>query len=150
MGTAPGRDFSAMLDELLAEHVAESEDGRPASFDYLDVVEELHSGRIKVAGQAAEAEYREAADGGTPKAKTGDRRKETLPPIEPDAIARELGLKGLRARLPKNYDRLRRDFARRNHPDRVAEHLRARALIRMQIANSLIDEAKGRSGKHRR
>lgn len=33
---------------------------------------------------------------------------------------------------------MRRDFAFHNHP----EHLRARAIIRMQVANMLIDEAK--------
>lgn len=137
-----GRDFAAMLDELLAEHAAEPERTPPSSLDYLAVVEELHSGRIKVAGKAAEADYREACQGEARKDTTAARRAEPLPSIEPDAIARELGLKGLRARLPKNYDRLRREFARRNHPDRVAEHLKAHALIRMQIANSLIDEAK--------
>lgn len=61
-----------------------------------------------------------------------------------------MGLRGLRAHLPKNYDRLRRDFAFRNHPDRVAEHLRAYAIVRMQIANTLIDEAKrGRARRKR-
>ena len=32
-----------------------------------------------------------------------------------------------------------------NHPDRVAPHLRSRALARMQVANRLIDEAKRRA-----
>lgn len=143
MTRQPGGDFAAMLDELLAEHASEPASRGARSFDYLAVVEELHSGRIRIAGKEAEAEYREASEG--LRAHVPDARPpEPLPSIEPDAIARELGLKGLRAHLPKDFDRLRRDFARRNHPDRVAEHLRARAVIRMQIANSLIDEAKHR------
>jgi hypothetical protein len=36
----------------------------------------------------------------------------------------------------------RRAFAFKNHPDRVAPHLRQRAMVRMQVANMLIDEAK--------
>jgi hypothetical protein len=34
-----------------------------------------------------------------------------------------------------------------NHPDRVPPHLRQRAMIRMQIANMLIDEAAGAAKK---
>ena len=41
--------------------------------------------------------------------------------------------------------RMRRSFAFANHPDRVAPHLRQRAMIRMQVANMLIDEAKRRA-----
>jgi hypothetical protein len=37
--------------------------------------------------------------------------------------------------------RLRRRFALRNHPDRVAPSLRARATRRMKLANALIDAA---------
>ena len=40
---------------------------------------------------------------------------------------------------------MRRSFAFANHPDRVAPHLRQRAMIRMQVANMLIDEAKRRA-----
>ena len=66
-----------------------------------------------------------------------------LPPIEPEAIARELGLEKLQA--VRDFSRVRRDFAFRNHPDRVAPHLRERAIQRMQVANVLIDEAKRRA-----
>ncbi len=41
-----------------------------------------------------------------------------------------------------NSARKRRAFAFKNHPDRVAPHLRQRAMVRMQVANMLIDEAK--------
>ena len=38
--------------------------------------------------------------------------------------------------------RIRRDFAFKNHPDRVAPHLRQHAMVRMQVANMLIDDAR--------
>ena len=63
-----------------------------------------------------------------------------LPSIEPEAISRELGLSG--SVPPTNSARKRRAFAFKNHPDRVAPHLRQRAMVRMQVANMLIDEAK--------
>lgn len=147
MSVQASRDFAAMLDELLAEHAAETGRDMRQSVDHLSVVEELHSGRIRIAERVAEAEYRDAS-GAEP---AGEPSNDTPPPsIDPDVIAGELGLRGLRAHLPKNYDRLRRDFAFRNHPDRVAEHLRAYAIVRMQIANTLIDEAKrGRARRKR-
>ena len=40
--------------------------------------------------------------------------------------------------------RLRKEFARRNHPDRVSDACKAHALERMQIANRLIDRALGK------
>jgi hypothetical protein len=43
---------------------------------------------------------------------------------------------------------LRRTFALKNHPDRMPPEQRERAMIRMQVANRLIDEAKrARGGK---
>ena len=48
---------------------------------------------------------------------------------------------------PETLDRLRREFAFRNHPDRVAPELRQRAIVRMQIANRMIDDAKGRHAR---
>ena len=63
-----------------------------------------------------------------------------LPSIEPEAISRELGLSGS---MPSaELGAKRRAFAFKNHPDRVAPHLRQRAMVRMQVANMLIDEAK--------
>ncbi|RVC48006.1 hypothetical protein EN779_30330, partial [Mesorhizobium sp. M4B.F.Ca.ET.088.02.2.1] len=54
-----------MLDDLfVASDKAEAGDeaaARPTiPFDYLSVADELHSGRIKVAGETFAAEYREA------------------------------------------------------------------------------------------
>jgi hypothetical protein len=68
---------------------------------------------------------------------------ESLPSIEPTAIAAELGLDA--AKGAADFGRLRRSFAFRNHPDRVAPHLRQRAMVRMQVANMLIDDARRRA-----
>jgi len=67
---------------------------------------------------------------------------EALPETAPDAIARELALH--RIVEVKRLDRLRREFAFRNHPDRVRPEWRDAAMIRMQTANRLIDEARQR------
>ena len=125
-------------------------------FDYLSVVDELHSGRIKVSGEAAAAEYREAgADLSAEFAALLDQVKvalaeeapasaeDRLPPVDPDSIAAELGLD--RDVADMDFNRLRRGFAFDNHPDRVAPLLRQRAAIRMQIANMLIDDARRRA-----
>ena len=68
--------------------------------------------------------------------------REALPEIAPDAIARELALH--RIADVKALDRRRREFAFRNHPDRVRPEWREAAMARMQTANRLIDEAKER------
>jgi hypothetical protein len=65
-----------------------------------------------------------------------------LPETATDAIARELALH--RITDMKSLDRLRREFAFRNHPDRVRTEWRERSMARMQVANRLIDEAKQR------
>lgn len=61
------------------------------------------------------------------------------PSTKPESIAREL-----RLRPHHSIDELltiRRKFALRNHPDRVAPDARDVATIRMSIANRLIDDA---------
>lgn len=157
IGTGNKLDFASLLDDLIVASARSEEEGaRPSiPFDYLSVADELHSGRIKVAGESVAAEYREAgADLAAEfvalldQAKltlAGEEQKpeETLPPIDPESIAGELGLE----KSGKNADfgRIRRNFAFANHPDRVAPHLRQRAMIRMQVANMLIDEAKRRA-----
>lgn len=139
------RSFAALLDELLQDEAGRMPIGNPPSIDYLAVAEELHSGRIHFTGRHARDEYAEA---GSPLADTvAEPVAEEAPPlsVEPDDIARELGLRGrLKAR---DLDRLRRDFAARNHPDRVPPHLRDNAMTRMQVANRLIDEAKAAAPK---
>lgn len=140
------RDFASMLDELLTEHKSEAAgtSSRAASVDYLSAIDELHSGRITISRDAAAGEYEtttaDVFESVSPT--TFVRHKvveEPLPPIDQPAIERELGLSG---RAPEELDALRRRFARANHPDSVGPGLRERAMIRMQIANMLIDEAK--------
>lgn len=137
---------------MAAEAPAEPVPRPTIPFDYLAVADELHSGRIKVSGEAAAFEYRqtdEAMEAGLD-ALLGEggveepARAEPIeaPSIEPDAIALELGLADA---VPDDLGRLRRAFALKNHPDRVEPHLRQVALTRMQVANGLIDEAKRRA-----
>jgi len=59
--------------------------------------------------------------------------------LSPEEVAEDLGLTPTddRDRLQER----RRNFARDNHPDRVAEDYRDAATVRMKIANRLIDEA---------
>lgn len=148
MAIGRGRDFAALLDELISED-DEHAGGVPASLnslDYLSVAEELHSGRINFTDRRAQGEYDEhrMAEPVEPRSKAASKAAEMppSPPLttDPDDIARELGLS--QAIEPKLLDRLRREFAFRNHPDRVPAHLRANAMMRMQVANMLIDEAK--------
>ncbi|WP_082550064.1 hypothetical protein [Mesorhizobium sp. Root157] len=144
-----------MLDDLFVTSSVEDEAApqpapQPANaVDYLAVVDELHSGRIKVSEEALAAQYRETGhDLATEFAALLDQARlalageiaqpEKLPAIDPETIATELGL----GRPGIDYGQLRRSFAFANHPDRVPPHLHERAMIRMQVANMLIDEAK--------
>lgn len=126
-------------------------------FDYLAVADELHSGRIKVSGEVAASEYRQVGEvieaeleallgevgvEEPAQAEPVEAPSIEAPSIEPDAIALELGLADAQ---PADLGRLRRAFALKNHPDRVAPHLRQVALTRMQVANGLIDDAKRRA-----
>ena len=153
MGTGTGRDFASLLDELIAASAVEEQPAaRPhIAFDYLSVADELHSGRIKVSVDAAAAEYRltDAAEEAAHVlfAAAGEAPVEELPAISPEAISRELGLSDAG---PAELSRKRRSFAFKNHPDRVAPHLRQRAMVRMQVANMLIDEAEQKAGPSRR
>ncbi|WP_180982429.1 hypothetical protein [Methylocella silvestris] len=60
------------------------------------------------------------------------------PKGEDEAIAEELGLSADLAIV--DLRRIRRDFAKKNHPDRFAPAQRTGAARRMTIANMLIDE----------
>jgi hypothetical protein len=152
LGTSADRGFAALLDDLFAAPPRAAEVSAPPSMrmDYLSVAEELHSGRIKVSPDYAAAEYQEMQAGheGSFAAVLANLERlaerivpdEKLPPIDPDSIAAELGLGADKPRV--DFGRLRRSFAFANHPDRVAPHLRQRAMVRMQIANMLIDDAK--------
>jgi hypothetical protein len=133
-----GRDFASFLEELLTESEENDRSARAAAppslpFTFLDDT-------TAAGGQG---------HGGTADAYL-DLRKELLaeisaPETSPDAIARELGLDGIDT--IKALDRVRRNFAFHNHPDRVRPQWRDRAVVRMQIANRMIDETKRRLGR---
>ncbi|HEV7251654.1 MAG TPA: hypothetical protein VGN97_00935 [Mesorhizobium sp.] len=144
------RDFASLLDDLFA--AADERNTAPpiTGVDYLSVVDELHSGRIRVSPEPALASYREAA-AMLEEELAGlfaleDAAAEALPPTDPPAIATELGLERLG---PAELAQVRRQFALKNHPDLVAPHLRENALQRMQVANMLIDEAERKAGRGR-
>ena len=156
MPSAKNGDFASLLDDLFqAASIPEENDvetSGPAPsipFDYLSVVNELLSGRIKVSDSAASAEYRAVRTQIEELLREVDlRRAEIAPPpleveqwpsTEPADIARELALET--HRRAEDLARARRAFAFENHPDRVEPHLRDHAIVRMQIANMLIDDA---------
>ena len=143
------KDFATLLDEVIAE--AEAQEG-PAyarttiPFDALVDVLAEGQGSEPVSDAAAAAEYLFAMADAPPVAPMAPPAPlPELPSTEPAAIARELKLTG--REKPETLDRLRREFAFRNHPDRVAPELRQRAIVRMQIANRMIDDAKGRHAR---
>lgn len=164
MGTNTDRDFASLLDDLFVAHSRSEEISPKPSipFDYLSVADELYSGQIKVTSDAGATEYREASENfeagfaallasldalAAERAEAAERveSEEELPSVDPEAIARELDL--ATAKASADFSRLRRIFAFHNHPDRVAPHLRQRAMVRMQVANMLIDDAKRRAAK---
>ncbi|HEV2898596.1 MAG TPA: hypothetical protein VGX71_12315 [Pseudaminobacter sp.] len=160
MGTGANRNFASVLDDLFVAKPPAEEAARPPSipFDYLSVADELHSGRIKVSSDEAAAEYRRTNHefetelaallaAAEPLLAEVAAPAESLPSIEPAAIAVELGLDA--AKAAADFSRLRRSFAFKNHPDRVEPHLRQRAMVRMQVANMLIDDAKRRAAAKR-
>lgn len=153
MGGNAELDFTSLLDELMeatrqAEE-RESDDGPAPSLqvDMLAQIERLQAENVTLFADSAMREYG-ANSGGEPRSQKpsvetpGDLQPalEDLFFLDPDSISRELGIKS-RSR-PEELDKARRAFAMRYHPDRVPEEFRARAALRMQIANMLIDEAK--------
>jgi hypothetical protein len=83
-------------------------------------------------GSAAYAEY--AAD---PVFSGKQPRPKPPPRTEDEAIAEELGLTMTLAKA--DLVRIRRDFAKKNHPDLCSPAQRPHAARRMSIANMLID-----------
>ena len=134
MATQTPRDFASLLDDLFdAPPAPEEQLARPnISFDYLSVADELHSGRIRVSSEEAAAEYRDVGMGfeteladlleqvsidQQPAAASELEFGEPLDPllpIDPEAIAAELGL-DVPAAL-HDLGRRRRECAFHNHP----------------------------------
>ena len=160
MASAKTGEFARLLDDLFqagdldsAQAQQTEDESVPPTipFDYLSVVDELHSGRIRVSSETASAEYLATApleglleelDRIRPEIIAPPLAPVSLPSTDPLDIARELGLDNLP--LTEDLARIRRSFAFENHPDRVPAELRERAIVRMQIANVLIDEAQQR------
>jgi hypothetical protein len=155
VGAKAELDFTELLDDLLAASAEAGEDGDDPAAPSLRVDMLAHIERLQVHNRPLFAErvmkeYGENAGSGagTPKAETVKPAPDLQPALDdlffldPQSISRELGLDGLKKL--EELDRARRSFAMRYHPDRVPEEMRARAVLRMQIANMLIDEAKRR------
>jgi hypothetical protein len=144
MGTFTTKDFASLLDEVLAagDPPDPGSATRPSiPFDFFHSAEEL-SLAVPVDDPNAAAEYLfAAADKFSVVIETPPLAPE-LPSVAPFDIAQELRITG-RERA-EALDRIRRDFAFANHPDRVSADLRDRAMVRMQIANQMIDDAKRR------
>ncbi len=151
MGGQADLDFTSLLDELLAAtheaEVRERNDGPAPSLqvDMLAQIERLQAENISLFRDRALHAYGET--GAEPTVKKSIETPTHLQPaledlffLDPESISRELGIKP--KSKPDELDKARRAFAMRYHPDRVPEEFRARAALRMQIANMLIDEAK--------
>jgi hypothetical protein len=138
----PVRDFASFLEDLVEPPV------KPAMHDY-----------VSDDAAAAAPSIPFGLVGGNPADLPSDRGpktaaaaylglnaewagREVLPETAPEAIIRELALH--RIADVKALDRLRREFAFGNHPDRVRPEWRDAAMSRMQTANRLIDEARQR------
>jgi hypothetical protein len=153
LGTFSTSEFATLLDELIAEKAREEDvSARPSMpFGFVAPEEAVETLWASVPHEFVAGLYGQTdgkSDGASdekafvPDA-PGIETPEPMPPlpsIDPAAIADEL--KTAHARGPKDFDRLRREFALANHPDKVEPRLRERALVRMQIANMLIDNAK--------
>lgn len=142
MGAFTTSDFASLLDDAIA---AAAQDPKPVRrpsipFDILQTRDDALADAT-VADAAAEYLFQAAGEFSVAPDLSSLISPE-LPSIELADIAVELGLTG--REHPAALDRLRREFAFANHPDRVAADLRDRAIQRMQIANTMIDEAKRR------
>jgi hypothetical protein len=139
------RDFASLLDEVLATNGTEEPKAPVRSRIPFEILGRRAADRTAtVSDPEVAAEYLfAAADHFSIEPDLTQIIEQ--PSVEPFDIAQELRLTG--RETPDALDRIRREFAFANHPDRVSEDLRDRAIIRMQIANRMIDDAKERSAK---
>ncbi len=140
--------FASLLEEMIGEAADRVDYGSRAApaVNYLAAVAPLHGGGSAVSPREVETSYREMSLADEFVALIDERAERLIvedpPSLVPERIAEELELAECDL---AGLARARRAFASRNHPDRVAPHLREIALQRMQIANALIDQA--RNGK---
>lgn len=140
MAGGDGKSFGDLLDELISSAPQEPETAPAPTLrgDLLDQIERLQGANAPLFDESAQRAYSEPT-----LAPEVIEALDTLMPdlsTDPEAIARELEIG--RHRTAADLDRARRRFAFANHPDRLAPHLRTRAVERMSIANGLIDRAK--------
>lgn len=141
MAGGNAKSFGDLLDELISTAPQELETGPAPTLrgDLLDQIERLQGANAPLFDVSAHRAYKEPT-----LAPEVIEALDTLMPdlsTDPEVIARELEIG--RHRTAADLDRARRRFAFANHPDRLAPHLRDRAVERMSIANGLIDTAKG-------
>jgi len=125
--------FETLIDELFDRDDRSSEAPKPSCFsiDALEAAWALSRSRAPQADQPDPAPNNPYAL---------DDATEAGPPslLDPNRIILELGLD---SELSENdIASLRREFALRNHPDRVQQDLRELATQRMMIANDLMDK----------
>ena len=153
VGARSELDFASLLDDLItASNAINIEDEAAAAapslkFDMLAQIERLQAENVSLFADSVLREYDHHSEAritvSPPEAEAASLEPalEDLFFLDPDSIARELGIKSKGSSLA-DLDKARRSFALRYHPDRVPEQFRDRAALRMQIANMLIDEAK--------
>ena len=161
VGVKAELDFTELLDDLLAASAEAEEDAADDAaapslrVDMLAQIERLQAHSRPVFADRAMKEYGDNAGNGAQGRKAEAPKPDLRPApdlqpalddlffLDPQSISRELGIDAMSK--SEEFDRARRSFALRYHPDRVPEEMRERAVLRMQIANMLIDEAKRRA-----
>jgi hypothetical protein len=126
------QNFETMIDSLVAtgDELADVPERNPITIDSLEAAWRLNS-----RGQRHQAPPTRSVSNPYLQDEINGAASDQL--LEPDTIRAELGLNA----NPSEADvaMLRREFALRNHPDRVSSELRAIATQRMMIANDLTD-----------
>ncbi|WP_051335470.1 hypothetical protein [Methylocapsa acidiphila] len=154
-----GRDAAAKPAKAAAEPRVDQEDDAPSTADPERAARAVHRLRGLLGGFAWQWPFRrtgnlsETAAAYAEEAANAEERREAVaadgrrireppkveaPLSEDDAIAEELGLRAGLAEI--DLRQLRREFAKKNHPDQFGPTQRMRAARRMSIANMLIDQ----------
>ncbi|MBS0235481.1 MAG: molecular chaperone DnaJ [Proteobacteria bacterium] len=133
--------FETLIDELFVRENEHVDAPRPNRFT-IDSLEAAWALAANSRGRSPERERRPK----NPYSSDDDANLDAETLLDPNKILLELG-------LDSNFSEtdiaiLRREFALRNHPDRVRDDLRDLATQRMMIANDLMDRyvAKLRAG----
>lgn len=133
--------FDTLIDDLFAQEEELGGAARPArklSINSLEAAWELAaSKRTSVSSHAAQPNRKNYGDD------SSDLAPDAF--LDPNKILLELGLTS--KVLEADITLLRREFALRNHPDRVPPELRPLATQRMMIANDLMDRYVSRLSK---